>query len=57
LVITETELRPIAAAAIISDNRLPKNGVQHTCGNLHHRRVVNESKEQVLPDIAHGGPA
>ena len=57
LAITETELRLMAAAAIIGLSSSPKHGIEHAGRDRHAQRVVDEGEEQVLADVAHGRAA
>ena len=53
LAITDTELRLIAAAAIIGLSRSAEERVEHAGGDRHAERVVDEGEEEVLADVAH----
>ena len=53
-VITETELKLIAAAAIIGFSREPESGKSTPAASGTPIGVVDEGEEQILPDIAHG---
>ena len=57
LVITETQLRLIAALAIIGLSSKPKNGIEHAGGDRDAEHVVDKRKEKILPDVAHRRPA
>ena len=53
LAITETELKVIAALAIIGLSRRPKQRVEDARRERHAEHVVDEREEQVLPDVPH----
>ena len=50
---TETELRLIAAAAIIGLRQQAEDRIQHAGGHRHAQHVVDEGEEQVLADVPH----
>ena len=50
---TDTELRLIAALAIIGLSRRPNERIEHARGDGHAERVVDEREEQVLADVPH----
>ena len=52
---TETELRLMAAPAMTGLSSTPKNGIEHPGRDGDAQRVVDEGKEEVLPDVAHHG--
>ncbi len=45
--------RAIAPAAIIGENRMPKERVKNACRDRHACRIVDEREKKILPDIAH----
>ena len=51
--ITDTELKLIAAAAIIGLKQQPEERVEHARRDRHAGGVVDEREEQVLLDVAH----
>ena len=50
---TETELKLMAAAAIIGLRSTPEPGVEDAGRDRHARGVVDEREKQVLPDVRH----
>ena len=53
---TETELKLIAAAAIIGTEQEAERRIEHARGDGDPERVVDEREEQVLFDVAPSSP-
>jgi hypothetical protein len=51
----ETELKAIAAAAIMRESRTSKKGYRDAGAYWDSQRVVDEGEEEVLPDVRHAG--
>ncbi len=51
-VITETELKLIAAAAMIGAEQYSKERIKHSSRDRYSHRVIDEGEEQVLLDVA-----
>ncbi|MDI1310876.1 MAG: hypothetical protein PSV43_01890 [Prosthecobacter sp.] len=45
----DTELRLIAASAMIGLSSSPKNGVKHTGGDADAEDIVEEGEDEILP--------
>ena len=54
LLMTLTEDRAIAAAAITGDSSRPKAEVQDAGGDRYAGNVVHEGEHEVLPDVRYG---
>lgn len=57
MVITETGLTLIVAAAMIGLSRMPKKGYSTPAAIGTPNRIVDKSEKQVLANVAHGRPA
>ena len=53
LTMTETELKVMAALAIIGLRRTPEERVQHPRGDGNSQGVVEEREEEILADVSH----
>ena len=54
---TDTELKLMAAAAMMGLSSKSEERIKDAGGDRHAERVVDEGEEQILADVAHGGLA